>query len=103
MADMMIPGEERLAVEREGGGKAMRRVMGVLLLVGWVMGASAYGCPYCESEVGRKVAAGLFNENFGYNALLTLLPIPVFLAIVGVIHFGVPRPRRNGSEKGGER
>lgn len=52
--------------------------------------SSAAACPYCESEVGKHVAAGIFNDNFWHNAALTLLPIPVLLMIVALIHFGFP-------------
>ena len=49
-------------------------------------------CPYCGSEVSDRVWAGIFNGDFWLNAALTLLPIPVLLAIVALIHFGLPWP-----------
>ena len=48
------------------------------------------GCPYCDSEVGERVAAGIFNDGFWLNATLTLLPFSVLLLVVAVIRFGVP-------------
>ena len=51
---------------------------------------SVLACPYCNSEIGQDVAAGIFNENFGQNMLLTLIPIPIFLLIIAIIHFGWP-------------
>ncbi|GAC1447436.1 MAG: hypothetical protein NVSMB9_29580 [Isosphaeraceae bacterium] len=54
----------------------------------WV--SSVRACPLCDSETGERVRAGLFNAEFGYNLFVTLLPFPVFLAIVAVIHFGLP-------------
>lgn len=53
----------------------------------------ALACPYCDSEIGREVKAGIFNGDFALNVALTLLPIPILLIVVGVIHFGMPRPR----------
>ncbi|TWT51555.1 hypothetical protein [Allorhodopirellula solitaria] len=51
---------------------------------------SAWACPYCDSDVGREVAAGIFNGEFAFNAVLTLLPIMVLMVIVAAIHFGTP-------------
>lgn len=39
------------------------------------------------------MAAGIFNEDFASNAALTLLPVPVLLLIVALIHFGIPWPK----------
>jgi hypothetical protein len=50
---------------------------------------SANACPVCRSATGRQVRAGLFNEDFGFNLLASLLPFPIFLGIVAAIH-GVP-------------
>ncbi|MGE0759069.1 MAG: hypothetical protein AB7O38_18775 [Pirellulaceae bacterium] len=58
-----------------------------------LIGSAVWGCPYCGSELGQDVAAGIFNEHFVVNAALTLLPIPVLFLIVFMIHFGLPRPR----------
>lgn len=55
--------------------------------------APALTCPLCESEAGQQVRAGIFNEDFGYNLLLTASPFPVLLGIVALIHFGWPGPR----------
>jgi len=49
-------------------------------------------CPFCESETGERVRAGLFSAEFGYNLFVTLLPFSVFLTIVALIHFGLPWP-----------
>lgn len=53
-------------------------------------------CPYCDSEIGQQVSAGIFNAEFGLNALLTLLPMFVLAAIVYFIHFGEVWPTRPG-------
>lgn len=47
-------------------------------------------CPYCESEIGQQVYAGIFNSDFALNAALTLIPIPILSLIVALIHFGKP-------------
>jgi hypothetical protein len=36
------------------------------------------------------VRAGIFNAEFGYNLLLTLLPFPILLGLVALIYFGLP-------------
>ena len=65
-------------------------LLSILLLV--AMSVSALACPYCESEVGKRVKAGIFNEDFGCNALLTLAPIPLLLLLVAWIHGSLPWP-----------
>jgi hypothetical protein len=61
--------------------------------------SSARACPLCDSETGERVRAGIFNAEFGYNLLATLLPFSAFLAIVTSIHYGWPwakgRPGQN--------
>tara|TARA_R110002095_G_scaffold213796_1_gene204905 strand:+ start:698 stop:994 length:297 start_codon:yes stop_codon:yes gene_type:complete len=52
-------------------------------------------CPYCESELGKEVAAGIFNDDFAINALLTLFPVPIFLSIVYVMYSGMPFSKNN--------
>lgn len=47
-------------------------------------------CPYCESEIGHQMSAGIFNEHFWTNMADLLLPISILLIIVALIHFGVP-------------
>lgn len=59
----------------------------VLVLTVWASAAQA--CPYCESDVGREVAAGIFNGDFVLNAVKTLLPFPVLLGLVAAVHFGI--------------
>src|SRR5690349_5265967 len=57
-----------------------------------LLGASPLrACPLCESETGERVRAGLFGADFGSNLAVTLLPFPVLLGIVALIHFGPPR------------
>ncbi|QDU13210.1 hypothetical protein CA11_09920 [Gimesia maris] len=55
-------------------------------------------CPYCKSEIGKEVAAGIFNDDFILNAVLTLLPVPILLSIVYVINSGIPFSKNNSKE-----
>lgn len=50
---------------------------------------AAHACPVCHSETGKEVRAGLFNEDFAFNVLASVLPFPIFLGIVAAIH-GLP-------------
>ena len=45
-------------------------------------------CTLCHTPTGEQVRAGIFNESFGSNLLLTLAPFPVLAAIVLALHFG---------------
>ena len=51
--------------------------------------SSALACPFCESETGQQVKAGIFNDQFWGNVMLTGLPFPILLAIVALIYFDV--------------
>ena len=64
----------------------------ILIAIATVMARPAWACPYCDSDVGREVAAGIFNDTFALNAVLTLLPIAVLLTIVWLIHSGISWP-----------
>ena len=59
-----------------------------------VASATASACPVCDTETGRDVRAGIFDGAFGRNVSLTLLPFPVLLAVVAMIHFGLPTTGR---------
>ena len=81
----------------------------VFLLVAMLAGApTASACPYCDTSIGRQVRAGIFNSDFGYNLVVTLLPFPVLLAIIAVIYFGPSalisggRPRGSGDDSSGD-
>lgn len=56
--------------------------------------SSAVACPFCQSETGQQVKAGIFNDQFWGNVLLTLLPFPILLAVIALIYFDVPWPRK---------
>lgn len=55
-----------------------------------VAAPNAMACPVCHTETGKKVRAGIFNEEFGSNAAMTLLPFLILISVVAVIHFGPP-------------
>lgn len=59
--------------------------------------STAKACPYCDSAIGRQVAAGIFDASFFWNAALVGLPIPVLLALVLLIRFGPPLPKLSAS------
>lgn len=68
-----------------------RVAMSIAVALAWVSFASA--CPFCQSDTGQQVRAGIFGEDFAYNLMATILPFVLFLAIVAAIHFGVPWPK----------
>ena len=68
--------------------------------VQWLAASAALACPVCDTDTGQQVRAGIFDEDFARNLLLTLLPFPVLLTIVAAIHFGLPgRAARQNREK----
>lgn len=66
--------------------------------------SSANACPLCDSEAGRRVRDGILDAEFVSNLFATMSPFPVFLAIVALIHFGVPwaavKDRRDAPHSG---
>ena len=71
--------------------KSMRRA-GWCVVAVLVCASTASACPFCESETGQQVKAGIFNDHFWSNVLLTVLPFPILLAIVALIYFDVSWP-----------
>jgi hypothetical protein len=66
------------------------RALSTSMLAGILLAApasTAEACPYCDSAIGRQVAAGIFDASFLWNAALVGLPIPVLLALVLLIRF----------------
>ncbi len=53
--------------------------------------SAAYGCPFCHTQTGQQVHAGIFNSSFGFKLLAMALPFPVFAAVVAWLHFGIPK------------
>ena len=71
----------------------MRRgvmLMAVAVLTTMVSALSA--CPVCDGETGQQVRAGIMDENFIGTIVAVLLPFPILLACVAMIHFGWPNP-----------
>jgi hypothetical protein len=68
-------------------------VAGVLLAAS---ASTAEACPYCDSDLGRQVAAGIFDASFFWNAALVGLPIPILLALAMLIRFA-PLPGLSAS------
>ncbi len=54
--------------------------------------STSVACPVCDTGTGEQVRAGILNEKFGSTLVTVLLPFPILLAVVAVIHFGWPRP-----------
>ena len=71
---------------------AIHRSAAVFLFVVFLSltAAPTQACPVCDSETGKHVRRGLFNEDFGKNLLMTVLPFPILLGIVAVIYYGPP-------------
>ncbi|EMI22498.1 putative secreted protein [Rhodopirellula maiorica SM1] len=70
----------------------MKRAPSRLLLAAAfaIVAKAADACPYCDSEVGKAVSAGIFNGDFATNAVATLFPLAILLTIVWLIHSGFP-------------
>ena len=66
------------------------------LAVHAVAASVASACPACDTGTGEQVRAGIFDEDFGRTVVAVLLPFPILLGLVAVIHFGWPRPRPPG-------
>lgn len=54
----------------------------------------ARACPFCASDTGRQIHAGIFDASFGPTLLLVLSPFPVLLGIVLALHLLVARAVR---------
>jgi hypothetical protein len=45
----------------------------------------AAACPFCETETGAQVRAGILHDQFGENLMLILLPLLVLVGLVVLI------------------
>jgi hypothetical protein len=52
--------------------------------------AAAHACTVCDSRNGQQLRAGLFNGDFLHTLLLVAAPVPVFAAVLLLVHFGMP-------------
>lgn len=50
----------------------------------------AQACTVCDSRNGHALRAGLFNGHFLHTLWLVLAPVPVFVLVVALVHFGMP-------------
>jgi hypothetical protein len=72
----------------------------VPLAISLLRASPAQACPLCDSATGTRVRAGIFDSSFGYNLLATLLPFPVLLGIIALIHFGPPGVKDRSGTRG---
>lgn len=66
------------------------RTLIVAQFVNLAIALCANACPYCETETGKQVQQGIFNDQFWSNVTMTLLPLFILLAIVALIYFDLP-------------
>jgi hypothetical protein len=66
---------------------------GMLVAAHFVFAASAVACPICNTGTGDQVRAGILDENLGSTLLAVLLPFPILLSLVALIHVGWPSRR----------
>ena len=55
-----------------------------------LVSTAARACPFCDTYTGQRVRAGIWDEHFWHNVLLTTLPFPIFAVIIALLYFGVP-------------
>jgi hypothetical protein len=72
------------------------------ILIAALLASPARACPLCDSGTGERVRAGIFGADFGYHLLATLLPFPIFLGIVALIHHGPLRTGRTTRPEAGD-
>ena len=66
-------------------------IMSVLAVL--AAASTAIACPVCDTDTGQQVRAGILDENFGSTLVTVLLPFPILLGVVAMIHFGWPLSR----------
>ena len=54
----------------------------VIALVAAIAHTPARACPVCDSDQGREVRAGVFDENFSLNVAQLLVVFPLTAAIL---------------------
>ena len=70
--------------------KARSFIVGTTLMS---MSINVQACLVCETSAGQRVRAGIWDENFLSNLLLTALPFVVFAGIIALLRFGIPSIR----------
>lgn len=72
------------------GQRRMKVLRSCVALVVLVRSATAYACPVCDTETGRAIRDGIFDQDFFSNVCMTLAPFPIMLVLVGVMHISLP-------------
>jgi hypothetical protein len=57
----------------------------------WLLPLIASACPICDTDTGRQVRAGIFDENFWITLAMVLAPFPVLLLVLLAMHLGWSR------------
>lgn len=70
-------------------------MVGLATLVAGTTVATA--CPLCDAGTGEQVRAGILDEHFGRTLVAILLPFPILLGVVAMIHFGGPTAEQPGA------
>ena len=70
----------------------MRSPRTVAAAVVLLLPAAAEACPYCQSSIGREVAAAIFNDRFLVTLGQAMLPLLFLAAIVAEIRLGLLWP-----------
>lgn len=61
--------------------------------------AVASACPMCQSDLGKQVRQGIFDHQFGFILIATLLPFPVLLFLALAIYRGLWPFSRNSTQR----
>ncbi len=69
---------------------------GILALCAGLWPRMAAACPICNTETGRQVRLGIFNDSFWSTLLAVVSPFPVLLLAIAAYRFGWP-PLRDRS------
>jgi hypothetical protein len=78
-------------------------ILMTVLVVQSATASTSTACPVCDTGTGEQVRAGILDENFGSTLLTVLLPFPIVLGVVAMIHFGLPRPGCARAARAGRR
>lgn len=66
--------------------RIQRLCVSVFVLLPWVVAA----CPVCNTDTGRQVRAGIFDDHFLTTLLAVIAPFPILLLLVAGLHFVLP-------------
>ena len=60
-----------------------------------VLATDALACPFCPTDTGRRIHAGIFDASFARNAVLVLAPFPALLAATAGLLWLLPLSRKS--------